>query len=140
MMKIRFFVNALFIVHLQLIYRSAMLIFKEFTFDSAHFLPHVPDGHKCKEMHGHTYRLRVWIEGNPDPVIGWVMDFAGLKKIIKPVIDKIDHTVLNNIEGLENPTCEHIAIWIWDNIKPLVPALAKIELHETPTSGVIYEG
>ncbi len=117
-----------------------MLIFKEFTFDSAHFLPNVPVGHKCKEMHGHTYRLRVWIDGKPDPVIGWVMDFAELKKIIKPVIEKIDHTVLNNIEGLENPTCEHIAIWIWDHIKPLVPALAKIELHETPTSGVIYEG
>lgn len=117
-----------------------MLIFKEFTFDSAHFLPNVEVGHKCKEMHGHTYRLRVWIEGKPDPVIGWVMDFADLKKIIKPVIEKIDHTVLNNIVGLENPTCEHIAIWIWDNIKPLVPALAKIELHETPTSGVIYEG
>ncbi len=117
-----------------------MLIFKEFTFDSAHFLPHVPEGHKCKEMHGHTYRLRVWIEGKPDPVIGWVMDFAELKKVIKPIIELIDHKVLNNVVGMENPTCENIAIWIWDQIKPVLPALSKIELHETPSSGVIYEG
>ncbi len=117
-----------------------MLIFKEFTFDSAHFLPHVPVDHKCREMHGHTYRLRVWIEGMPDPVIGWVMDFAELKKAIKPVIEEIDHKVLNHVKGMENPTCENIAIWIWDQVKPLIPALARIELNETPTSGVVYEG
>jgi 6-pyruvoyl tetrahydropterin synthase/QueD family protein len=76
---------------------TAMLIYKEFTFDSAHFLPNVPDGHKCKEMHGHTYRLRIWIKGKPDPVLGWVMDFAELKKLVKPVVETLDHKCMNNV-------------------------------------------
>lgn len=117
-----------------------MLLFKEFTFDSAHYLPNVPEGHKCKEMHGHTYRLRVWIEGTPDPVIGWVMDFADLKKIVHPVVDQLDHKVMNNVKGLENPTCEQIAIWLWNQLKPSLENLKRIELNETPASGVIYEG
>lgn len=117
-----------------------MLIFKEFTFDSAHFLPNVPIGHKCREMHGHTYRLRVWIEDRQDPVLGWVMDFADLKSIVKPIIEILDHKCMNNIEGLENPTCEMIAVWIWNKLKPSLPKMCRIELHETPTSGVIYEG
>lgn len=117
-----------------------MLIFKSFTFDSAHFLPNVPEDHKCKRMHGHTYRLTVYLEGSLDPNLGWVVDFADLKRIIKPVIDSVDHHVLNDIEGLENPTCEKMAVWLWDQIKPGMPMLAKVELWETPTSGAIYEG
>lgn len=117
-----------------------MQIFKQFSFDSAHFLPNVPEGHKCKEIHGHTYRLTVYVSGELDEKLGWVMDFAILKNAIEPLIKSIDHTLLNNIEGLENPTCERIAVWIWDRIKPKVPQLSKIELHETLTSGVIYEG
>lgn len=117
-----------------------MLLFKEFTFDSAHFLPYVPEGHKCREMHGHTYRLKVWIEDQLDPRLAWVMDFADLKAIVRTVVDELDHKCLNNVAGLDNPTCERIAVWIWDRLKPLLPRLAKIELHETPTSGVIYDG
>ncbi len=117
-----------------------MLLYKEFTFDSAHFLPNVPDGHKCKEMHGHTYRLRVWLKGKPDEKLGWVIDFAVLKGIVKPVVAVLDHKCMNNIPGLENPTCELIAVWIWDKLKPSLPSMKRIELHETPTSGVIYEG
>ncbi len=117
-----------------------MEIFKSFTFDSAHFLPNVPLGHKCKEMHGHTYRLVVYLEGEPDPHIGWVMDFAVVKMVVDPIVKTIDHKVLNNIEGLNNPTCELIAVWIWNHIKPELPLLTRIELHETPTSGVVYKG
>ena len=117
-----------------------MLLFKEFTFDSAHFLPNVPEGHKCKEMHGHTYRLRVWLEGPLHPELGWVMDFADLKRVVKPVVASLDHNCLNNIAGLDNPTCERIAVYIWDQIKPHLNLLTKVELHETPTSGVIYDG
>jgi 6-pyruvoyltetrahydropterin/6-carboxytetrahydropterin synthase len=117
-----------------------MLIYKEFTFDSAHFLPNVPDGHKCKEMHGHTYRLRIWIKGQPDPKLGWVMDFAVLKGVVKPVVAELDHKCMNNVPGLENPTCELIAVWIWNRLKPLLPAMDHLELHETPTSGVVYNG
>ena len=117
-----------------------MVIFKQFTFDSAHFLPNVPDGHKCKNIHGHTYHLTVDLEDSLDEHLGWVSDFAVVKKIIKPIIDKVDHKLINDVTGLENPTCEKLAVWLWDQIKPQVPQLCKIQLNETPTSGAIYEG
>lgn len=117
-----------------------MTIFKKFTFDSAHYLPNVPEGHKCRGMHGHTYLLSVFFAGRPDPQYGWVMDYARIKKVIQPIIDIVDHKVLNNVEGLENPTCELLAEWLWNKIKVEIPALSRIELHETPTSGVIFEG
>lgn len=117
-----------------------MLIYKEFTFDSAHFLPNVPDGHKCKGIHGHTYKLTLFIEGELDQHLGWVMDFSDLKDTVMPVVDMADHKLLNNVAGLENPTCELFAVWFWNKIKPNVPQLKRIQLDETPTSGVIYEG
>ena len=117
-----------------------MEIYKEFSFDSAHYLTQVPDGHKCKNMHGHTYRLRVFLKGKPDPRLGWIMDFKELKDIVNKVIDQLDHKLINDIEGLENPTAENITIWIWKQIKPMLPLLSRIELYETPTTGVIYYG
>jgi 6-pyruvoyltetrahydropterin/6-carboxytetrahydropterin synthase len=117
-----------------------MDIYKEFAFDSAHFLPHVPDGHKCKNIHGHTYHLRVYIKGESGEHDGWIIDFKELKDIVSPVIDKLDHTLLNNISGLENPTAENITRWFWQQVKPLLPSLCRIELKETPTTGVIYSG
>ena len=117
-----------------------MLIYKQFTFDSAHFLPHVPEGHKCAKMHGHTYALSVFVEGEPDQKTGWIIDYADLKMHIKPIFDILDHHLLNEIPGLENPTSEILAIWLWNKLKPLIPELKRIELKETPTSGVIYEG
>ncbi|MFT4022542.1 MAG: 6-carboxytetrahydropterin synthase, partial [Flavihumibacter sp.] len=83
---------------------------------------------------------RVWLEGPLHPQLGWVMDFAELKAVVRPVVDRLDHKCLNNIPGLTNPTCERIAVYIWDNIKPALPLLVKVELHETPTSGVVYAG
>jgi 6-pyruvoyltetrahydropterin/6-carboxytetrahydropterin synthase len=117
-----------------------MIIFKQFTFDAAHFLPNVPETHKCREIHGHTYKLIVFIEGPVDAHTGWVIDFANLKADVNSILDKVDHKFLNKIEGLENPTCELMAVWLWNQIKPLISELKKIELYETPTSGVIYEG
>ncbi len=117
-----------------------MTIFRQFTFDSAHFLPMVPEGHKCREIHGHTYKLTVFIEGPLDDKLGWVSDFAGIKQVINTTIDLVDHKLLNNVAGLENPTCELVAIWLWKKIKLDIPQLKRIELNETPTSGVIYEG
>jgi 6-pyruvoyltetrahydropterin/6-carboxytetrahydropterin synthase len=119
---------------------EGMKIFKQFTFDAAHFLPNVPEGHKCREIHGHTYQLKIILEGESAPGLDWVMDFGDLKKIVNPVIDEVDHKFLNQVKGLENPTCEAIAIWIWNKIRPQLPLLKSIELNETPTSGVIYEG
>ena len=121
-------------------YFCKMEIYKEFSFDSAHFLPNVPVGHKCREMHGHTYRLKVFIKGELDPELGWIMDFKDLKEALLPVIDQLDHKLINNIQGLQNPTAENITVWIWQQIKPSLPLLSRIELYETPTTGVIYSG
>lgn len=117
-----------------------MVIFKKFAFDSAHFLPNVEEGHKCKNMHGHTYNLTVFLEGDLNTELQWVMDFKELKDVVKPVIDRLDHNLINDIPGLENPTAERIVIWIWEQISPKLPLLSKLELNETPTSGAIYEG
>ncbi len=117
-----------------------MIIFKKFTFDSAHFLPNVPDDHKCKQMHGHTYRMTAFFAGELDPLLGCVVDFADIKSVVKPIVDRIDHKLLNDIKGLENPTCEMITQWLWNEIKPKLPMLVKIQLDETPTSGAVYEG
>jgi 6-pyruvoyltetrahydropterin/6-carboxytetrahydropterin synthase len=117
-----------------------MIIYKTFSFDSAHYLPRVPAGHKCGGMHGHTYTLKVFISGAPEPYSGWILDYTDLKKGINPLIDMLDHKILNDIPGLENPTSEQVSIWLWDKIKPVFPGLIRIELNETPSSGVIYEG
>ena len=117
-----------------------MEIYKEFAFDSAHYLPYVPEGHKCKNMHGHTYHLRVYIQGIPDNRLGWLMDFKELKDLVNPLIDQLDHKLMNDVPGLENPTAENITIWFWDHLKPLLPGLSRLELKETPTTGVVYSG
>src|SRR3954463_15430688 len=101
-----------------------MVIFKQFIFDSAHFLSKVPAIHKCSEMHGHTYRLTIYIEGPLDDEFGWVMDYAEIKAVVIPVINTLDHKLLNNISGLENPTCEKVAQWIWGKVKPSLPLLS----------------
>lgn len=117
-----------------------MEIYKEFSFEAAHSLPHVPEGHKCGRLHGHSYKVQVHVSGDPDPHSGWIMDFAEIKEIVKPVIKDLDHYYLNEIPGLENPTSEQLAIWLWRRIKPLLPALSKIVISETCTSACIYQG
>lgn len=117
-----------------------MEIYKEFTFDAAHFLPNVPSEHKCRALHGHTYHLRVYIKGKPGEETGWIMDFKVIKDLITPLIDQLDHKLINKVEGLENPTAENIAIWFWNKLKTMLPDLSKIELKETATTGVIYSG
>ena len=93
-------------------------IFKEFTFEAAHRLPHVPEGHKCARLHGHSFKVRLTLEGIMDPERGWFIDFAEIKSAFKPLRDQLDHHYLNEIDGLSNPTSEQIAIWIWDRLKP----------------------
>lgn len=115
-------------------------IFKEFTFEAAHLLPHVPDGHKCGRLHGHSFRVALHVSGPVDHGSGWLMDFGDLKDAFHPLYDRLDHNYLNEIEGLENPTSENIARWIWTNLKPLVPQLTEVVVRETCTSGAIYRG
>ena len=115
-----------------------MIIEKDFTFDSAHFLPNVPSGHKCGRMHGHTYLVTIGINGALANHEQWVMDFGDIKKIVAPLIESLDHTVLNSIQGLENPTAEVIAKFIFYKILPNLPGLEYCRVQETPTSRAIY--
>ena len=117
-----------------------MEIFKEFRFEAAHRLPNVPEGHKCARLHGHSFRVEVHVRGDVDPTLGWVMDFAEIKAACRPVIDQLDHYYLNEIEGLENPTSEVLARWIWARLKPILPMLDRIVVRETCTSGCVYAG
>jgi 6-pyruvoyltetrahydropterin/6-carboxytetrahydropterin synthase len=117
-----------------------MDIYKEFTFEAAHRLPNVPAGHKCGRLHGHSFRVEVHVVGPLDPVLGWVMDYADIKAIVKPVIGRLDHYYLNDIPGLDNPTSEVIARWLWQELKPLLPLLRSIHIKETCTSGCVYSG
>lgn len=117
-----------------------MTIYKQFTFDAAHFLPNVPEGHRCRQVHGHTYHLTIFVSGPVQAQEGWVIDFKELKAVVKPLVDKLDHSMLNEIPALKNPTAENVARWFWQSIQPELPGLRRIELKETPTSGVIYEG
>ncbi|MCB1615935.1 MAG: 6-carboxytetrahydropterin synthase QueD [Pseudomonadales bacterium] len=117
-----------------------MEIFKEFTFEAAHLLPNVGPEHKCGRLHGHSFQVGIYISGEVDPARGWVMDFADIKKIFRPIYEKLDHYYLNDIPGLENPTSENIAIWIWERLKPSLPLLSKVVIRETCNSGCVYTG
>jgi 6-pyruvoyltetrahydropterin/6-carboxytetrahydropterin synthase len=115
-------------------------IFKTFRFESAHRLPHLPASHKCARLHGHSYRVDVHVEGSLDPEKAWVVDFADVAAVADPVIDALDHRYLNEIEGLDNPTCERVAVWIWERLAPRLPGLSQVVVHETCTSGCVYRG
>ena len=117
-----------------------MEIFKEFTIEAAHRLPHVPEGHKCARLHGHSFRVELHVRGPVDPATGWVMDFADIKRAFQPFYDQFDHHYLNEVEGLANPTSEHLARWIWQRLVPTLPELCRVVVHETCTSGCIYQG
>lgn len=117
-----------------------MDIFKEFTFEAAHRLPAVPEGHKCGRLHGHSFRVEVFVSGPVGEQSGWVIDFAEIKQKVDPIQKQLDHYYLNEIEGLENPTSEVLARWIWKRLKSELPGLSRIILRETCTSGCVYEG
>jgi 6-pyruvoyltetrahydropterin/6-carboxytetrahydropterin synthase len=119
---------------------ARMQIFKEFRIEAAHLLPAVPAGHKCARLHGHSFRIGVYVEGPVGTASGWVMDFADLKAAMAPLYEALDHRYLNEIAGLENPTSENLAIWVWQRLKPRLPGLAKVVVHETCTSGCEYAG
>lgn len=117
-----------------------MDLFKVFQIEAAHWLPNVPPGHKCARLHGHSFRIEVHVSGDVDPTLGWVMDFADLKAAFQPVFDEIDHRCLNDVAGLENPTSERLAEWLWGRLKQALPLLARVVVHETCTSGCSFSG
>ena len=111
-------------------------ISRDFTFEAAHSLPNVPNGHKCGRLHGHSYRLTVAVYGPLDPKLDWVVDFAEIDAVLEPVLAQLDHHCLNDIVGLHNPTSERIAHWIWDRIAGAWPGVTLdwLEISETPKS------
>ncbi len=117
-----------------------MEIYREFKFDAAHSLPHLPNGHKCGNLHGHTFAVIVYVSGPVGEKTGWVMDYGEIKSVCEPVIDRLDHSYLNDIPGLENPTSETIAVWLWNRIKPEIPQLSMVEVKETVATGCRYTG
>lgn len=117
-----------------------MEIFKSFTLESAHRLPNVPAGHKCARVHGHSFRVEIHVSGPVDPHLGWVMDFADVKAAFDPLYRQLDHHYLNDVPGLENPTSENLAKWIWQQLKPTLRQLSAVVVHETCTSGARYTG
>jgi 6-pyruvoyltetrahydropterin/6-carboxytetrahydropterin synthase len=115
-------------------------IARAFTFESAHRLPNVPPGHRCQRMHGHSYRVALTLDGPVDRHTGFVADFFDVEKTFQPVLDVLDHQCLNDVAGLENPTAENIAAWIWRRAKPALPQLARVVVYETADCWAEYDG
>jgi 6-pyruvoyltetrahydropterin/6-carboxytetrahydropterin synthase len=113
---------------------------RDYRFEAAHFLPHVPAGHKCSRMHGHSYAVTVTIEGEVGLETGWVMDFAAIDEVISPIVRQLDHRILNEIDGLANPTSEVFAAWLWSRIVGLLPGVAEVTVSETKSSRCSYRG
>ncbi len=115
-------------------------IIQEFKFEAGHFLPAVPQGHACRRVHGHSYTVEVHVMGPIDPVTGWVLDFHDLEAAVQPVIDQLDHRMLNDIPGLPNPTAECIGAWIWQRVQPVLPGLTTIVVWETSSARAVIRG
>ena len=113
---------------------------KTFTFESAQTLPHLEASHKCTRMHGHSFKIEISVQGEVDPHIGWLYDHSNITRAMTPLLELVDHSYLNEIEGLENPTIENMCAWFWKKLTPSLPGLCEIVLHETPTARCSYRG
>jgi 6-pyruvoyltetrahydropterin/6-carboxytetrahydropterin synthase len=113
---------------------------KTFQFEAAHLLPHLPKSHKCRRLHGHSFKVELAVVGECDAKLGWVMDYADISEAFKPVWQRLDHFYLNEVPGLENPTSENIAAWIWKRLKPKLPLLTEVVVAETCTARCAYRG
>jgi 6-pyruvoyltetrahydropterin/6-carboxytetrahydropterin synthase len=113
---------------------------KSFQFEAAHLLPHLPETHKCRRLHGHSFKVEIVLAGECDAKLGWLMDYAEIKAVFSPIWEKLDHHYLNEIRGLENPTSENVAAWIWQQLKPNLPLLVEVVVAETCTAQAVYRG
>src|SRR5260370_36430686 len=113
---------------------------KDFTVEAAQILAKAPEGHKCRRMHGHSFKIEVSVEGEVDPTTGWIYDHAEISAAMKPILKILDHSYLNDIEGLENPTIERMGAGFWQKLQPHCPGLREIVMHETPTARCVYLG
>lgn len=115
-------------------------LIKEFRFEAAHRLPMVPEGHKCARLHGHSFRFEIHVRGPVDPRSGWLIDYGEISEAVRPVRKELDHQYLNEIPGLENPTSEVLAAWIWARVKPKLPNLSAVVVEETCTARCVFRG
>jgi 6-pyruvoyltetrahydropterin/6-carboxytetrahydropterin synthase len=113
---------------------------KTFRFEAAHDLPTFPEGHKCRRLHGHSFRFDVVVEGEVAEERGYLIDYGEIKRVAEPIVRRLDHYYLNEVPGLGNPTSENLARWLWEALKPALPMLALIVVHETCTSTCEYRG
>lgn len=113
---------------------------KRFRFEAAHLLPKLPETHKCRRLHGHSFEVEIAVEGPLDPELGWLIDYAEIKEAMRPILAEVDHHYLNDVKGLENPTSEVIAIWIWNRLIASLPMLSRVTVFETCTSRCDYDG
>jgi 6-pyruvoyltetrahydropterin/6-carboxytetrahydropterin synthase len=113
---------------------------KTFQFEAAHLLPHLPEAHKCRRLHGHSFQVEIVVAGNCDPKLGWLLDYADIKRAFSPLWEQLDHRYLNEVAELENPTSENIAVWIWNRLRPTLPLLTEVAVAETCTARCVYRG
>ena len=116
-----------------------MDVFREFTIEAAHRLPNVPEGHKCARLHGHSFRIEVHVSGPVGEHTGWVIDFADIDAAFAPLHALLDHRYLNEVDGLDNPTSENLARWVWDRLSAAL-AVSSVVVRETCMSGAVYRG
>jgi 6-pyruvoyltetrahydropterin/6-carboxytetrahydropterin synthase len=113
---------------------------KDFRFESAQTLPNAPQAHKCRQMHGHSFKVEISVEGEVDPQTGWIYDHSLISAAMRPLLEQLDHSYLNEIPGLDNPTIELMAGWFWQRLAPKCPGLCEIVIHETPSARCVYRG
>ncbi len=113
---------------------------KSFGFEAAHFLPGAPEAHRCRRLHGHSFRFEVEVRGEVHPSAGWFLDYGEMSARVRPLVDELDHTLLNAVPGLENPTAEHLAAWIWERLQGGLPGLHRVSVFETCGTRCDYHG
>jgi 6-pyruvoyltetrahydropterin/6-carboxytetrahydropterin synthase len=101
----------------------------EFAFDAAHYFADKPVEHSYRRMHGHSFRVVVGVAGEPDPTTGFVVDFADLEAAVAALHDTLDHSLLNEVDGLSVPSLENLAVWVWQRLKPRFPGLSRVSVH-----------
>jgi 6-pyruvoyltetrahydropterin/6-carboxytetrahydropterin synthase len=119
---------------------ETMELRKTFQFEAAHLLPYLPKTHKCRRLHGHSFKVEIAVAGPCHPKLGWVMDYAEIGAAFQPLWQQLDHNYLNEIPGLKNPTSENLALWIWERLKPRLPLLTEVVVAETCTARCVYQG
>ena len=113
---------------------------RTYHFAAAHHLPRAPEGHKCRRLHGHSYRIEVAVRGAVDPKTGWLMDYGEIDRRVRPVIAELDHRTLNDIPGLENATSEILCGWLWERLREDLGHLYRISVAETCAAACHYYG